>query len=280
MLKNIFQSLRWNLFWKNFYLPELSLQDLGALENPIELPIQDHLFLPPYYGPSDHDDASALFNLILAYQPGVVLELGTAYGATVANICALSNAKVFTVNALPDQITGKNISRTLDREQIGLVYRKYGFNNRVSQIYANTKNLVVSDYLSPHSVDFAIVDACHDIEYVIGDFYRVLPALHESSIVVFHDVHSSLEGHLISSYLACMYLRRNGFNIGHLTNTWWGIWQANKPYVKFNRSQRFAIIVDKWLAQILMVRYGKMDMSSDAAYFHWIAKKLYAKEKS
>ena len=63
-------------------------------------------------------------------------------------------------------------------------------------------------YLPAASVDFTIIDACHDVDFVINDFLCILPLLHSKSIVLFHDVHPSLEGHLRSSYIACMYLQK------------------------------------------------------------------------
>jgi hypothetical protein len=33
-----------------------------------------------------------------------------------------------------------------------------------------------------------------------------------------------MRAHLGGSYIACMKLRRQGFDIRHLTGTWWAVW--------------------------------------------------------
>jgi hypothetical protein len=49
--------------------------------------------------------------------------------------------------------------------------------------------------------------------------------MREGSVVLFHDVHPSMVEHLRESYLACMYLRKLGYNIQLLKDTWWGLWR-------------------------------------------------------
>jgi predicted O-methyltransferase YrrM len=172
-----------------------------------------------------HDDIGALLRIVKTLNPKIVLELGTAYGNTTANICQISEAKIFTVNALPEQISGNVTTFALTKETIGSIYRQYGFQNRVIQIYENTLNLNLNSYFKTPCVDLAIVDACHDTEYVINDFIKVLPSLKDKAIVLLHDTHPSMAGHLKGSYKACMNLRKQGFKIKHIKDTWWAIWQ-------------------------------------------------------
>jgi predicted O-methyltransferase YrrM len=155
-----------------------------------------------------------------------VLELGTAYGNITANVCnQCPTANVYTVNAPAEEQTGTRVTYKLSKDQIGRVYRQYGFAERVVQVFENTLNLNLSLYFSEPVVDLAIIDACHDTEYVINDFLKVEPFVRSGGIVLCHDTSPSVgPGHLFGSYMACMKLRHRGYNIRHIKDTWWGAW--------------------------------------------------------
>src|SRR5262245_30570821 len=157
-------------------LPEVDLETIAPLYHYPKPPIVDDICLPPHYGPSDHDDFSPLMSIVAALQPRIVLELGTAHGNTVANICHLCpRTRVYTVNSLPSELTGRVITFTLTAEEIGRVYRANGFADRVVQIYQNTLHLDLHRFLRTAVVDLAIIDACHDFLYVLNDFHKVRP---------------------------------------------------------------------------------------------------------
>lgn len=266
ILKTAYRKFRWNFFWNCFQLPDIDLESLVPNTEPIMPPIVDHLCLPPYEGPVDHNDVIPLLSLVRAANPRTVLELGTAHGATVANICALSDAQVYTVNALPEQISGNAVTFVLSREEIGYVYRKYNFADRVVQIYENTKNVNLLDYMPANSVDLAIIDACHDSDFVVNDFFKVLPVLNENAIVIFHDVHPNMKNHLRESYIACMYLRKCGYDVQHLKNTWWGIWRANSDKPALALRCRVFNEIDN-----LLVKMRQLAHIQDVLYLRWLA---------
>jgi len=208
-----------------FALPSVSLSSLPEYESAASQPILDDICLPPFVATDRHNDFAALMRLVATRCPKVVLELGTAHGNTVANICrACPDARVVTVNAPPEEISGRSTTFALAKDEIGRVYRRYGFSDRVVQVWCNTLQLDLSPYLAPGSVDLAIVDACHDCKYVINDFLKAIPFIAPGGVVLLHDTHPSLSQHLVGSYGACMILRRRGFDIRHIENTWWGIW--------------------------------------------------------
>jgi len=188
-------------------------------------PITDDCYMPPYRG-SSHNDLEFLLTLGHQLDPAIVLELGTAYGNTVANLClACTTARILTVNALPEQISGEHVTEVLAQEDIGRVYRDAGFAERVTQIFANTLDLALDEYSEPNSIDMAIIDACHDTDFVIHDFELVAPFVRPDGFVLLHDTHPSMERHLGSSYRACMALRREGYDIRHVRGTWWAVWK-------------------------------------------------------
>jgi hypothetical protein len=233
-MKHAIQKSIWSFFWNNFQLPQIAIDDLCPVsiqEFPL---ITKELCIPPYKGDKTLRDFSFLISLVRHRNPKIVLEFGTAYGTTVANICAVCNARVYTVNALAEQIEGNLITYLLMKDEIGYVYRENGYADRVVQIYENTRNIKILDWIDPKSVDFAIIDACHDSEFIVNDFLKILPALSDKAIVLFHDTSPSFENNLIDSYIGCMYLRKIGFNVKHLRKSSWGIWVSNNPSCKIS----------------------------------------------
>lgn len=208
-----------------FGLPSMDLHTIAPKPVRIPEPILDDIFLPPYRGPYDHDDYRPIMAIAATLQPRTVLELGTAYGNLTANLCRqCPEAQVYTVNAPTETQTGNLVSLGLEPDEIGRVYRAHGFQDRVVQILANTLDLDLTSYLDTESVDLAIIDACHDTGYVMSDFHKVSPLLRPGGVVLLHDTHPSMRGHLLGSYRACMILRLKGYDLRHISGTWWGAW--------------------------------------------------------
>jgi SAM-dependent methyltransferase len=225
MALTVKQHLQQMLLFDHFFkIPSIPLTAMtGATPAPYRR-INEKLNLPSRKSFS-HDDLDPLMALVAWLKPKNVLELGTAHGTTVANICANSDAYVFTVNALPEQISGDAITFALTKEEIGEVYRQNNFTARVEQIYANTLTMDLSTYNLPF-MDLIIIDACHDFDFVINDFTKVKPYLRPGGIIVFHDTYPPRpRGHLGQSTWAAMTLRSRGFDIYHIHESWWGIWQ-------------------------------------------------------
>ena len=215
------------------HLPTVDLEALVPRWVEVEPPIMKDICLPPYHMFDDHDDYTPLMKIVKSLQPSVVLELGTAHGNATANICRQSpKTKIYTVNAPVEEQTGNLTTYDLTVEEIGRVYREYGFAERVVQIFANTLHLDLSQYFDEPVVELAIIDACHDTDYVINDFLKVKPFIKPGGIVLFHDTFPSLTpSHLDGSYRACLKLRREGYDIRQLNNTWWAVWvnEASQP---------------------------------------------------
>lgn len=230
------------LFQAAYKLPSVLLENIVSPETQINELILMDACLPPYWGSNEHDDLQPLMKIVRTLQPRIVVELGTAHGNIVANICQqCPTTKIYTVNALPDDQTGIEITYELSPAEIGRVYRTCGFTDRVTQIFKNTLELDLSDYLKDPIVDLAIIDACHDTAYVMNDFMKVVPFMSEHGIILLHDtdphlkeqiVHIETQGHLLGSYLACLKLRKQGFDVRHIVGTWWAIWSQAFPVIK------------------------------------------------
>src|ERR1051326_6920346 len=209
-----------------YKLPTIGLEEMAPTTDRVDPPILEGICLPPYIAPDDHDDYAPLMRIAKSCAPAIILELGTAYGNTVANLChELPKATVYTVNALPSQQTGSLVTWSLTEQEIGRVFRQYGFADRVKQLLTNTIQLDLSSNFDQPLIDLAIIDACHDTEYVVNDFCKVKDYVRPGGLILFHDTHPSMQGHLIGSYRACLLLRRRGFDVRHIAKTWWGIWR-------------------------------------------------------
>jgi predicted O-methyltransferase YrrM len=222
--RGIVRTRRW-LLRAVFGLPTISLDEIVDREIPIATPILDDICLPPYKGPPEVNDYLPFMTIVKSIEPRIVIELGTAHGNLTANICReCPSVRVYTVNAPVEAQTGNLVTYKLTPDQIGRVYRRYGFQDRVVQIFENTQHLDLSRHLNGELADAAVVDACHDTDYVINDFSKVQPFVRRGGVVFLHDTHPSMEKHLHGSYVACMRLRMRGFDINYLATTWWGIW--------------------------------------------------------
>lgn len=220
-------------------LPELEFRAAKQLNRDL---IFDDICLPPFYGSGDHDDATPLFGLLRLMNPSLVIEFGTAHGNITANICRQTEAQVITVNALPERLSGQSITFTLARDEIGRVYRKYGYASRVRQVYANTLEVNISAMVAPASADVGIIDACHDYEYVKSDFLKLAPLVRDGGIILLHDTHPGLGPPRDGSYKACRDLRKQGWDVMHIRDTWWGLWVRGgftaNPLARILRSSR------------------------------------------
>lgn len=209
-----------------YRLPSVNLSELVP-NQPIRVqPILDDVSLPVPSNDCDHDDLLPFASIVQLARPRIVVEFGTGFGNLTANVCHLCpDASVYTVNATPEQQTGMLTTFRIAKDEIGRVYRKRGFEGRVTQIYANTLDVDMGAHLERETVDLGIIDACHDTGYVLNDFHKLAPFVRGGGTVLLHDTHPSLKGHLVSSYRACMLLRKQGFDVRHIQGTWWGIWQ-------------------------------------------------------
>jgi predicted O-methyltransferase YrrM len=212
-----------------YRLPTIHIEDIVGSDATSIVPLTKvGICIPPYCAPHDHDDFAALMSIARCTRPRLILELGTAFGNTTANLCHYCpEATLVTVNAPAERQTGTMTTFSLAADEIGRVYREHGFEDRVRQVLCNTLDLELGPVLGGDEIDLAIIDACHDTEYVLNDFAKVRPHLAPKGIILLHDTHPSLRDHLIGSYTACMLLRRRGFNICHIAGTWWGFWRHN-----------------------------------------------------
>jgi len=250
-IKSIILNQRLRSFWRKYQLPKIALGDKEIPFKQYYPDILDEICIPPYKGEGNLKDFSILFSIIDFLKPDLILEFGTAHGNTVANICSKFPSRIITVNALPEQIEGRVLTYTLTEDEIGYVYRKFGFSNRVEQIYANTRVINLKNNLDDQKINLGIIDACHDSEFVLNDFLKIQPFMSPNSIVLFHDTHPSLNRHYIDSYIGCMYLRKLGFHICYIEESSWGIWFAERTNENNPLLKKIIFTINSFLERII-----------------------------
>lgn len=203
-------------------LPDVEPEDIVDNMEPVE-PILDEICMPPYYGPENNQDYPFLMNLAKKIQPDNIFEFGTASGNTVANLCKYTGARVVTLNAVINNTSGNQRTYDLEKEQIGAVYIKYSYQDRVQQIYCDSMDFV-PEAITEAKFDLVIIDACHDFEYVLNDFLSIQHLVDPKGYVLFHDCDKSMIGHLGGCWRACTHLRKAGYNIKKVRGTWWALW--------------------------------------------------------
>lgn len=227
-IRNRLVATYYHLRWAPYKLPSITYLDVtgNATIDAIRNPEMRDICMPPYVGDPTFRDFDALIGIAMKLQPRLVIELGTAYGNTVANLCRfVADLHVVTVNAPAREQSGALTTFELTADEIGRVYRSCGCSDRVTQVLANTLTMDLSGYVADASCGLAIIDACHDTEYVLNDFHKIRSFSSEGGYILFHDTHPSMRGHLRGSYMACMRLRKQGFDVRHLVGTSWGIWR-------------------------------------------------------
>lgn len=183
-------------------------------------------YMPPFRGDKHLVDLPMMLQIALHLDPKHILEIGTAHGNAAYNLAAYCpSANIITVNALPDQIKGRNITSAFSKDEIGRVFRDKPEAERIRQVYADSKNLTKKE-LGLKSAELVIIDGCHDFDYVISDFavaLRMLPAT--NSVILIHDALPT--GLFPEVHDACIRLREKGHDIRAIEGTSWAMYCAD-----------------------------------------------------
>jgi hypothetical protein len=158
-------------------------------------PILDAKHLDVYLGLNDLNDrrlrdAEVIAGACANEARKFALEIGTGHGSTTALMAENApHATVYTVNIPPDEIGAGGIYTTFapPHAEIGRVWRERHLSN-VVQVLANTA--VWEPDFGP--IDVALIDGCHDAEFVFGDTRKVLARCREGGLILWHDFHPRL----------------------------------------------------------------------------------------
>jgi len=158
---------------------------------------------------------------------GNSLEIGTSDGHGTYKIATNTNGVVFTLNALPEQISGNFVTHAIKKEGIGSYLRKMGIQNFV-QYYADSLSWVIPPEI--HDLSLVFIDGCHDTKYVYSDSKNTINRLKSGGFMIWHDFNPGLRGRF-NWIDACMtgalkFCEESGIEeVYHLKDSWIGFWK-------------------------------------------------------
>lgn len=123
-----------------------------------------------------------LFRMAKYYQPGTILEIGTSLGITTSYLAlAKADAQLVTMEgAAAIAEKAQQNFRTLKLQNISLV--KGNFDDTLPGVISKSA-----------AIDFAFIDGNHRREPTERYFNQLLPVIHNDSMLIFDDIHWSLE---------------------------------------------------------------------------------------
>ncbi len=171
-------------------IPAVELSDAVAL--PQEM-IVDLRYIG-MEGATPFEDVAAILALAIAQQPKGVLEIGTFWGSTTANLARnLPLAKVHTIDlpldaaGLEESIAGQPVNdlHLIQSRQVGRAFRGTALEARITQHFGDTAKYdygVISDPIS-----FFMIDGSHTYEYAKSDTLVCLRLAKGPSTLAWHD---------------------------------------------------------------------------------------------
>jgi len=110
------------------------------------------------------------------------LEIGTWRGYTTGMLARAFPEEDFVTIDFP-QPNHPHYPQFLPKEEIGMECRDL---INVYQIYEDSSKLSVADFTSSY-FDFAFIDGCHEIDYIINDYKLAFDCTNKESIIIFDD---------------------------------------------------------------------------------------------
>ncbi|ANE50020.1 class I SAM-dependent methyltransferase [Flavisolibacter tropicus] len=176
-------------------------------------------------------DTESIATIMRNAKPKTAVEIGTADGMGTLLLAKNSpDSQIYTVNIPPEEIKqgGKLVTYAPDREEIGSAFKETPFSKNIHQIYANTA------YWEPNigTIDFAIIDGCHDTKFVYNDTKKILKHAKKGSFILWHDFNPSLVKKFNWIHTVCKgvdQLCRDGLitdRIYHIKDSWVGIYRV------------------------------------------------------
>jgi len=130
-----------------------------------------------------YHDAEILTTLAKNLQ-GNCLEIGTSYGRGAYKLATNTSGKVYTLNALSEQLEGNLTTHALKKEEIGLFLKQKRIKNYI-QIYENSKEWIIPDDIK--NIFLVFIDGCHDRSYVYLDSKKYFDILEIKGFILWHD---------------------------------------------------------------------------------------------
>ncbi len=123
-----------------------------------------------------------LYRMVQQYKPNTILELGTSLGIT-SSYLAWGNpqAKLITLEGAP------SIANTAQQNFTQLQLQN------IQQVVGPFEGTLDKTLAQNPTIDFAFLDGNHRYEPTVNYFNQLLPHIHNDTILIFDDIHWSLE---------------------------------------------------------------------------------------
>jgi predicted O-methyltransferase YrrM len=126
--------------------------------------------------------AQLLFRIVNYYQPKHILELGTSMGISTAYM-ALANPQAQVVTAEGSAAIAAQAKSNFQTLQL----------SSIQQVTGNFDDTLPGILTAFPKLDLAFIDGNHRYEPTVRYFKQLLPNLHDSSVVIFDDIHWSAD---------------------------------------------------------------------------------------
>lgn len=174
-------------------------------------------------------DATVIATVVRNIKPATCVEIGTALGITTSLISINApKSTVYTVNILPEETEGDFITKKYTKSEIGKYYRSQKLRN-VNQVFSDSRK-----WHPPTKVDFAYIDGCHDMDFVISDTQNIINKMKPGGFIIWHDFSPEhIEKHewVKDVCKAIEVLYRKGVltdYIYHVEDSWSGVYKIPK----------------------------------------------------
>lgn len=136
-----------------------------------------------------HSEMLQMFEHVSAFQPSVILEIGTAKGATLLGWCRIASKKVVSVD-LPGGIHGGGYPAIKQRLYREFVVGRAGVDLQLIQAdsHSEATRKSVELVLAGDKIDVLFIDGDHTYDGVKADFELWSPLVRSGGMVIFHDI--------------------------------------------------------------------------------------------
>lgn len=136
-----------------------------------------------------HSEFLAMIRRVQAAKPAVILEIGTAKGATLLPWCRIASKKVVSVD-LPGGIHGGGYPAIKQPLYRALVSDRPGVSLHLIQddSHSPATRRLAEEKLAGDSIDVLFIDGDHSYAGVKADFDLWSPLVRPGGLVIFHDI--------------------------------------------------------------------------------------------
>ena len=141
----------------------------------------------------ENNDAHILSQIYRSFPGNRHLEIGTWRGFGAATVVRNCSSEVVTLNLEDgEKIDGQPVYELMDglpsdsRHCVGQYYIDGGYDDRITQIFGDSKTLNFGEF-SSSLFDTVLIDGGHDFETVINDTNKVISVVKPGGLVIWHD---------------------------------------------------------------------------------------------